>query len=80
MYNFRKSSRYQSLLKRAVSMDDPLSPHEAMEWIESEYGSFVENISGSTLHMMVFVLCLKNGYPADKEEVDEAILDFMNAY
>jgi hypothetical protein len=79
MTHFRKSPRYQRLLDRAVSMEEVLTPHEAMEWIESAYGPATEDIPGTTLHMMVFGLCLKNGYPAEISEIDEAVLDFINA-
>ncbi|MDD2307853.1 MAG: hypothetical protein PHP53_24330 [Prolixibacteraceae bacterium] len=79
MKSYRKSRKYQQLLVRAADMNDVLFPHEAMEWIESAFGQIIENISHSTIHMMVFDLCLRNGYVADIVEVDEAIFDSINA-
>ncbi|MDD2468480.1 MAG: hypothetical protein PHI97_31250 [Desulfobulbus sp.] len=79
MKSYRKSRKYQQLLTRAASMEDVLFPHEAMEWIESTFGEVVENMSNSTLHMMIFDLCLRNGYYSDIDEVKEAISDSINA-
>lgn len=79
MTHFRKSPRYRELLTRAASMEDHLSPHEAIEWIDSAYGPYVSIISVPTLHSMVFSLCLKNGYVASEEEVNDAITDLIDA-
>lgn len=76
---FRRSSKYQKLLSRAVSMEEPLFPSEAMEWIQTAYGRAVDNIGGYTLRMMILFLCLRNGYPAEITEIDAAVLDFMNS-
>jgi hypothetical protein len=60
-------------------MEEVLFPHEAMEWIESAYGRTTETIPGNTLHMMVLGLCLRNGYYPEKDEIDEAVLDYLTA-
>lgn len=74
---FRNTGAYQRADRRAIEMEDTLFPREAMEILKEEYGWRIEHIKGTTLHDMIYHLCLRNGCEQDNSDIWEAINEFM---
>jgi hypothetical protein len=77
---FEMSKAMNIALQVAVNQEEVLFPHAAVDILKDVYGKRLDAMRPATIYDKVEALCMKNGYEPERQDVVEAVNNFIGDF